>query len=55
MAKSVGQIRKHNSSACHTQAMTAWAELREGVNRIDALLDQQRAEESWRKKEAKEN
>ena len=36
--------------------MTAWAELREGRNRIDAILDQQRAaEESRWHKEAKEN
>ena len=39
---------KSIATARHTQAMIAWTELREGENRIDALLDQQRAaEESW--------
>lgn len=36
--------------------MAAWAELREGINRVNAILYQQRAaEESRLQKEAKEN
>ena len=50
--KALEKFQKHSSSACHTQAMTVWAELRD---RIDALVDQQRAaEESQQQKEAKE-
>ena len=54
--KALEKFQKHKSSICHIQAMTAWAELREGTSQVDDILDKQKAaDKSRRQKEAKEN